>query len=155
MRKVPGYKCRLRKLHWSRQTQNYWNTMSHLNNIYRLCTTWIIAFMAKHDSWFEDCSFCLILLFAVNWIAFQKISWNYFQDFLSILEFVTFRFFVEQFKGRVNVPLDRQSGQLKSSSPSRHRLPYFVYTGCQCRRPLLHRSLLLDRTSLSTPGVPV
>ena len=32
------------------------------------------------------------------------------------------------------VALDRQSGQLKSTSPGRHWLPYFVHTGCQCRR---------------------
>ena len=28
---------------------------------------------------------------------------------------------------------DRLSGQLKSTSPSHYRLPYFVYTGCRCR----------------------
>ena len=43
------------------------------------------------------------------------------------------------------VPLDRQSGQLRSTSPGRHRLPYFVYTGCRCRRGWCRRGLLLFR----------
>ena len=35
---------------------------------------------------------------------------------------------------RIIVPLDWQSGQLKSTSPGRYWLPYFIYTGCRCRR---------------------
>ena len=44
--------------------------------------------------------------------------------------------------------LDRRSGQLKSTLPGRHRVPYFIYTGCRCRRGcwcLLHRLPLLSR----------
>ena len=46
------------------------------------------------------------------------------------------------------VSLDRTSAQLKSTSPGLYRLPYFVYTGCRCRRgcrfrrPLQHLPLL-------------
>ena len=32
------------------------------------------------------------------------------------------------------IPLDGPSGQLKSTSPGLYQLPYFVYTGCRCRR---------------------
>ena len=34
------------------------------------------------------------------------------------------------------IPLDRRSGQLRSTLPGHYRLPYFVYTG---RNPLLYR----------------
>ena len=51
------------------------------------------------------------------------------------------------YRERIIVLLDRPSGQLKSTSPSLYRLPYFVYTSCRCRRGqrrrvLLHQPLL-------------
>ena len=62
-----------------------------------------------------------------------------------------------QGRERIIIPLDRQPGHLKFTQPGRHWLPYFVYTGCLCRRgcrwgrgrplPLLHR--------LIYPGFPI
>ena len=54
------------------------------------------------------------------------------------------------FREHIIVPLDQSSGQLKSTSPGLYRLPYFVYTGCRCRRecrcirPLLYRPFTIQ-----------
>ena len=41
---------------------------------------------------------------------------------------------ISSLRERIIVPLDWQPGHLKFTQPGLPRLPYFVYTGCRCRR---------------------
>ena len=52
----------------------------------------------------------------------------------SLLPGFAILFHVSIFREGIIVALDRRYGQLKSTSPGRLWLPYFVYTGCRCRR---------------------